>query len=82
VESFDYQSLAQRLLRREFERIAYGVREEFAFAAQQLARGEELTRGDVDRLEHELQQAQLVVSLVRESVNDQEENDKLRERAE
>jgi len=73
--SFDYETLAQTLLRREFERIAYGVRDEFALAAAQLARGEDLTLEDVHELEHELRQAESVISLVRESVNDQQEND-------
>jgi hypothetical protein len=70
--SISYQNLGQRLLCREFERQGYAVRDSFMAAAVAVEHGDGLDAGDVRELQEQVKQAQLLVELLRESLDDGE----------
>ena len=71
---FDYQYVAEKLLRQELERIGCDISSEFMQASKKVAAGEELSRDDVAALEHEVREARVLVQTLRRAVNSVDEN--------
>lgn len=67
--SFDHQTVAQSLLRERLERIAYDVREQFHRAARKTEQGD-LDESDLLALEVEIEQAQIVLAMLREAIEE------------
>jgi len=68
--SYNYETVAQTLLRQELELRAYGVRNAFVNVSRKTERGDDLDEEDIRKLRGQLKHAQLLVDVIEKGVSD------------